>query len=168
MCYSEKDNALNFYKSIPAIYHPPCRSWSRLRGLATRIPVDHWLALWSLIRVRRYGGILEHPAGSLLFNKYIIKPGAGVDQWGGFSLCVDLHWFGFPAVKRTYLYFVGCSVAQLPVCPISFDAVTHVVGTTNKKSDLKELSKKQRSLTPVSMCEWLLKCLEVIKSNELN
>lgn len=168
LCFGKKEDALNFKKTYPAIYHPPCRSWSRLRGLSKRLPVEHWFALWSLIRVRRYGGILEHPASSLLFNKYIIRPGAGYDEWGGFSVCVDLHWWGFPAVKRTYLYFVGLSIDQLPPFPLNFNAVTHVIGTTAHKSDLKELSKSQRSKTPFSMCEYLLKCLDIIKQNELN
>jgi len=164
--WNEFRNALKTKSKRAAIYHPPCKNWSILRGLSNVTPVQRWLAIWSLIRVRRYGGILEHPEKSLLFKKYIKLPGQGIDEFGGFSIATDLHSFGFPAKKKTWLYIVGCTPRELPPLPMNFNAITHVVGTTNKKSDLKELSKSTREKTPIAMCLWLAEVIRIIEYNQ--
>ncbi|MEY2702652.1 MAG: hypothetical protein RLY43_1288 [Bacteroidota bacterium] len=165
-CWTISRNALNFKASKPALYHPPCASWSRMRHFSKFVPGRHWLALWSLVRVRRYGGIIEHPFGSLFFKRYIVTPGSGYDKYGGFTILTDLHSFGAPYEKKTLLYFVGLKISELPSLPLNFDAITHCVDTSSSSSVLKVIPKDQRSITPLSMCEWLLSALSIIVNNK--
>lgn len=166
-CYGKYRNALNFPGRKVAIYHPPCADWSRLRGLSTFHPGRKWLALWSLIMVRRYGGVLEHPVGSRLFSDYIIKPGHGIDEFGGFTVCLNMSWFGYSAVKPTFIYVVGLSPGELPIYPISFDALTKVVGSGSSKNKLPVMSKKDRSVSPISFCSYLLSVCDAIISRKV-
>lgn len=164
-CYDIKRNALTTVSTGPAIYHPPCRMWGKLKTLAKGNIQEKELALWALNRVRLYGGILEHPAGSELFLKHIVMPGKGYDEFGGFSVATDLHQFGYPALKKTYLYVVGMSIRDMPAMPMNFDAVTHNVCNSRARNGLKEVSKSMRETTPENMCKYLIECLSVIKHN---
>lgn len=155
-CYDIERNALTIKNTLPAIYHPPCRTWGRLYKLANWCPGEHLLAVWSILRVWRYGGVLEHPAGSKLWRLMGLPiPGSGYDNRGGFSISLNMSWFGYPATKNTWVYVKGCSIGDVPSLPLSFDVVTHCVSSTSKSSGLKELSKVKRSETPMAMCDWL-------------
>lgn len=102
------------------------------------------LGLMCLQYVRRFGGVLEHPAGSALFAGL---PGAGLrDMYGGQTFVVDQHWFGFAARKRTWLYVVGVR-GPLPPYPLKL----------GEGSSLVELmSREARSHTVPAMAEWLV------------
>ncbi len=165
--YDIKRNALNVSNTTPAIYHPPCRMWSRLKTLSNFYPGEKWLAVWSLIRIRKYGGILEHPAGSSLFHKY--APLTPVpDSYGGFIISVNQHWFGHVAQKKTYLYIVGCSPSQLPPIPLNFSAIEYTISNSKKsKQKIKESPKKYRNYTPILFAQWLLDIIQVINQNKL-
>lgn len=162
-CYDIERNALTCSSRSAAIYHPPCRSWGRLRGLAHRIPVEHWLAVWSVIRCRKFGGVIEHPAGSTLWKLMKLPlPGSGYDNYGGWSMSINQSWFGFKATKNTWLYIVGINAGQLPDYTISLNAVTHCVSTSKNMSGKKELSKQSRAKTPAPLCNFLYQiCINV-------
>lgn len=49
---------------MPCIAHPPCRAWGRLRHFANPRADEKALALFAVGCVRRWGGVLEHPASS--------------------------------------------------------------------------------------------------------
>lgn len=51
----------------PVVAHPPCRAWGRLRQFAKPRPDEKDLAPWAVEKVRRWGGVLEHPANSSLW-----------------------------------------------------------------------------------------------------
>lgn len=162
--YDINRNALTCISRSAAIYHPPCRSWGRLRGLANRIPVEHWYAVWSVIRCRRFGGVIEHPAGSTLWKLMKLPlPGSKPDNFGGWSMSINQSWFGFKAAKNTWLYIVGISPSELPDYPISFNAITHCVSTSKKMAGKKELSKNSKSKTPAELCKFLYNICESIE-----
>lgn len=162
-CYDEVRNALTFYGHNAIIAHPPCRLWGRLSHLSTAPRSERLLALWAVIKVRANGGILEHPAGSRLFEKMLIPLDGSPDQYGGFVISINQHWFGFKAKKRTYLYIVGCSRSQLPQLPLNFDAITHSVSSS---PNYLELDKKQNSVTVPKLCEWLFEIQRIIENNK--
>ena len=164
-CYDLQRNALSIKSKQPAIYHPPCRAWSRMRAFAN-VPVgERFLAIWSISRVRRYGGIVEQPAGSNLWKFMNLPlPGSGYDIFGGFSISIDQHWFGHLARKNTWLYIRGCTLSDLPPYPMSFDIVTHCLSSSLKSSKLKELAKNKRSYTPMLLAEWLIEVVNIIKN----
>lgn len=164
-CYDINRNALSIKSKEPAIYHPPCRAWSRMRAFAN-VPVgERFLAIWSISRVRRLGGVVEQPAGSKLWEFLNLPlPGSGYDIFGGFSVSIDQHWFGHLARKNTWLYIRGCTLSDLPPYPMNFDIVTHCLNSSLKSSKLKELAKNKRSYTPMLLAEWLIEVVKIIKN----
>lgn len=155
-CYDEKRNALNYTGSLPVIAHPPCRLFSRLRGLSNADESEKQLAYWALDLVRKNGGILEHPAGSLLWKEKDLPLGSCIDLYGGFTFCIDQMWWGFPAKKRTYLYIVGIHPRELPDYPIL--SGIHFKG-------VQELTKKQRSETTIDLAIYLKEIILKIQKN---
>jgi hypothetical protein len=129
----ERD-AYNFDGLNPIIAHPPCQQWSRLKAFAKVNPKEKDLAIFCLEKINRNGGILEHPAGSTFFKYAGIKPTISIDQ----------HWFGFPARKRTYLYFVGCKPLSFP---LNFDL---------SRSKVQLLHSSKRSDTTIFFAKWLI------------
>ena len=164
-------NALSTISNAPAIYHPPCRSWGRLRQFAKTPSGEHWLAVWAILRIWRYGGVLEHPAGSKLWSfMKLARPGQRYDFHGGFSVSLNQSWFGYPAKKNTWLYIVGCEISDLPEMPLCFNAITKTVSGSKNRNVLKELSHSERSRTTLQFNEYLVAVLNTIKSkrNESN
>ena len=164
-------NALSTVSNAPAIYHPPCRSWGRLRQFAKTPSGEHWLAVWAILRIWRYGGVLEHPAGSKLWSfMNLARPGQRSDFHGGFSVSLNQSWFGYPAKKNTWLYVVGCDISDLPEMPLCFNAITKTVSGYKNRSVMKELSHSERSRTTLQFNEYLIAGLNTIKSkkNESN
>ena len=164
-CYDEKRNALSFNYRIPLIAHPPCRKFSKLRGLSTAPLSEKKLAFFALAKVRQFGGILEHPRSSTLWKDGNFNLDGSVDSYGGFLRSVDLSWFGFPARKKTMLYFCGITPSQLPPFPISLNAITHVV-SSSYKSEKKEIPKNMRSATPLPMIEFFIEVMNIINENK--
>ena len=158
-CFDEKRNALIYSGQNPAVYHPPCRLFSRLKAFAKAEESEKELAFWALDNVRKFGGILEHPYDSSLWiERNIVKPGL-VDEFGGFSIVFDQFDFGYYTRKRTRLYIVGCSINMLPRLPIRFEY------STRKFSNL---TVKQRSETVPDLIDWFYEVLCIIDKNVKN
>ena len=139
-CWDVKRNAFNFTGSNPVITHAPCPQWSRMKAFAKYNQRDRLLAYFCWDVVNTNGGIFEHPAGSSFFNH------VGAD-WNKI-ISIDQMWFGFPARKRTYLYFNKCIPLQYP---ISFDCPVKLV---------EYMSSSMRSRQPLSLCKWLVDCAD--------
>jgi hypothetical protein len=107
----------------PVVAHPPCARWCRLAGLVE--------ARWgyprgedggcfesALASVRRWGGVLEHPAYSDAWAAFGLPtpPASGGwvgDLFGGWSCHVEQGRYGHPAKKATWLYAVGAKLPTL-------------------------------------------------------
>lgn len=163
--YDVERNALTCCDQVAAIYHPPCRSWARLRGLAKFHAGEHLLAVWSIMRIWRYGGVLEHPAGSKLWELMKLPlPGSKPDIHGGFSISLDQSWFGHKCKKNTWVYIKGLDINEIPDYSLNFNVITHCISSTKSNSGLKEVSKDWREKTPVEFAKWLIKIVETINS----
>lgn len=115
--YDDLTNALTYDGKHPVVAHPPCRAWGNLRTVATRIrPGEKDYGPWAIEQVRRCGGVLEHPAESILFDHCgCPKPGSGKDEYGGYVIEVDQYHWGHRAAKPTKLYIVGTDdVPKIP------------------------------------------------------
>lgn len=156
-CFDEKRNALVNPPLSPSIYHPPCRLFSKLRAFSTAPVTEKYLAHWAMYFVRVYGGVVEHPFDSQLWQIYGINKVGKVDEFGGFWYIIDQHWFGFPTRKRTGLYIVGCKLSELPRLPLKLYYPL-------RKFD--NLSKKQRSETTLALIAWLQEVILIIKSKK--
>lgn len=97
----------------PAVYHPPCRAWGQYKQWAKPRPGERELSLWAIERVRRFGGVLEHPKASELWKVAgCVTPGVR-DQHGGVLVFVNQGDWGHRAQKPTGLYIVGAPVPDL-------------------------------------------------------
>jgi len=130
----------NFSGTNKVICHPPCQQWSRLKSFAKYNKDEKNLALlcWEFVQLN--GGILEHPAGSSLFN-YV-----NADKNKIFS--VNQSWWGFPAAKKTYLY---CNNVQLTNYSLSFNAI---------EKKVHQLNHRMRSRQTLEFCNFLVKSVQ--------
>lgn len=149
-------NALNWPGGAPVIAHPPCRAWGRLRQFAKPRPDEKALALWAVEQVRRFGGVLEHPEGSTLWEAAGLPPVGKKDEFGGWTLGIHQHEFGHRAEKATLLYVVGCLPACLPAMPLRLDEATHCIRPTKSYPRKPSVTKAEREHTPPALAEWLV------------
>ncbi len=142
----------------PVVAHPPCNKWSPLAYInQSRLPGYKTgdddgcfeMALWA---VRRWGGVLEHPANSLAW-KHFGLPKPSRDGWttsllrpnSGWTTEVDQGTYGHRARKRTWLYYVGPEPPELDWREAESDVIVseflHHAGTDeNRRVRPKEAS----------------------------
>lgn len=139
----------------PVVAHPPCRAWGRLRHFAKPRPDEKDLALWAVEQVRRFGGVLEHPFGSTLWQAAALPAPGERDGFGGFTILVHQCWFGHRADKKTLLYIVGCEPHQLPPIQLQLWEPTHVIQSRKRQGHRPHCAKAEREHTPLKMARWL-------------
>lgn len=120
------------------------------------------LAIFAVAQVRRFGGVLEHPAASTLWIEASLpRPGA-FDEFGGWTMPIHQSWFGHRAEKKTLIYIVGCVPAQLPDYGLDLGYPTHTISSSGRRGDgsrLKarpECTKAEREHTPLNLAVWLV------------
>lgn len=161
----ERD-ALNWPGGNPIIAHPPCRAWGKLRHFARPRAGEKELAIWAVEQIRVWGGILEHPASSLLWSEMNLPLPGQRDQFGGFSVWISQWWFGHRADKPTLLYIVGIEPADLPPIPFKLGEATHVIQSRKRKNHRPHVTKAEREHTPLQLAEWLKASAEKIAENK--
>lgn len=127
--WDKERDARKYTGPHPVVAHPPCQLWVNFAALnykrhggAHNMPGNDGgcfaHALWA---VRRFGGVLEHPAFSNAWEFFRLTPPprdliAGTDvDWTGWLQTGLREWtcevwqsaYGHPARKRTWLYYVG-------------------------------------------------------------
>lgn len=165
--YDLERDARTFPGGVPVVAHPPCRLWASLRT-KSKAPIEEKdLARWAMGQVRRWGGVLEHPWLSTLWDEFGLRH-SRKDQWG-FMWPVDLHAFGFQAKKRTGLYIVGCEPRDLPPVPLVLGAATHTIGLwsgRDKANCRPSIAKSQFDSTPPAMAAWLVEVARLCRRDE--
>jgi hypothetical protein len=143
----------------PVVAHPPCRAWGRLRQFSKPREDEKALGPWAVERVRRWGGVLEHPAESTLFAHCgMPEPIPRVfDDFGGWTLGIHQHDFGHRAQKATWLYIVGCRPLFMPALPrLKLGSATHCIRPTKSYPRLPSVTKAEREHTPPELARWLV------------
>ena len=140
----------------PVVAHPPCRAWGRLRAFARPRPGERLLATWSVRQVRCFGGVLEHPASSLLWPKAGLPAPGQRDKFGGWTLPIVQQWWGHKAEKKTLLYIVGCEPADVPRMPYVMGDASHVVQSRKRTDYRPHITKAEREHTPPELARWLV------------
>lgn len=153
-------DARTYHGPLPVVAHLPCRAWGRLRHFAKPRPDEKALAFFAVDRVRRFGGVLEHPEASSLWPAAgLPRPGEGSDEWGGWTLPVPQFWWGHRAMKRTWLYICGVSSRHIPDIPLVLGDAPCTVGLFSGRDRSRarpEISKAEREATPEAFAVWLL------------
>jgi len=162
--YDRARDATQYCGPLPIVAHPPCGPWGRLRHLSRHDSPG--LAIRAVEQVKEWGGILEHPQHSKLFDYCALpRPGELPDRFGNFTVEISQCDFGHPARKMTWLYCVGIDPIAMTFPP--HREPTHWIsggrGRVGKKAKttpvpdgIKVCSAQQRRRTPVAFAEWLL------------
>lgn len=146
----------------PLIAHPPCRSWGKLRHFARPREGEQEAALWAVQQVRQYGGALEHPCSSLLWQSAGLPHPGKRDAFGGFTIWILQWWFGHRAAKATWIYVCGTGPSSIPSIPYRMGEATHTISYSRRVSGTAkpEVSKAEREHTPVALARWLITIAE--------
>jgi hypothetical protein len=156
--YDIKRNALTFNGDEPVIAHPPCRGWGRLRTFSNHSNEELDLAFFAIEKIRKNGGVLEHPASSSLWDAADLPKLGLRDNYGGFTFPIYQSDFGHQAPKLTWLYIVGINPEQLPEFPLILSLPLGRV---------ENLSRKLREATPLEFAKWLINLVFIIRIERL-
>ena len=114
--WDEARDARTYAGPHPVVAHPPCQRWGRFWHGSTAKP--HQFSLGddggcfasALAAVRRWGGVLEHPADSHAWGAFGLNrpPRSGgwvsADWGGGWTCYVEQGFYGHMGRKPTWLY----------------------------------------------------------------
>jgi hypothetical protein len=115
--WDDERDARTYAGPWPVVAHPPCARWCRLAGMIEtrygyRVGDDDGCFAAALAAVRRFGGVLEHPAHSLAWPAFGL-PRPAVNGWAermgdpGFATEVEQGQYSHALKKPTWLYAVG-------------------------------------------------------------
>jgi hypothetical protein len=124
-------------------------------------PQDRDLGPIAVDVVRRFGGVLEHPRGSKLWDWCLMaRPGRGFDMWGGWTLAVEQVSWGHACRKPTWLYIVGVTPSEVTGIRTGGEPTHQIWGSRtpgrNHRCDLKAAHAAMRRRTPPAFAEWLI------------
>jgi len=150
----------------PVVAHPPCNRWCQMAHLnAARyahweIGEDGGCFAAALRDVRRFGGVLEHPAYTLAWAHHgltaPVRGGWTREMFGpGWVAEVSQSSWGHRARKRTWLYLVGC--VPPPLDWTSPEGTAWVSwGGHDKYPDVPRLSKREAKASPPAFRDLLI------------
>jgi len=109
----------------PVVAHPPCQRWGRFWHGSTRKPHQYTLGddngcfAAALGAVRKWGGVIEHPADSHAWKHFGVgapRRHAGWQPTGddGWTCYVEQGHYGHTSRKPTWLLVYGVNRASLP------------------------------------------------------
>ncbi len=121
--WDELRDARKYSGPFPVVAHPPCQRWGRFWHGSTakphqfRMGDDGGCFASALAGVRRFGGVLEHPADSHAWTAFSLAKPPRSGGWvradaHGYTCCVEQGNYGHISRKATWLYAV--SVEGLP------------------------------------------------------
>lgn len=174
--WDEKRDARKYDGPYPVVAHPPCARWCALAKFVQsqhphlRVGEDGGVFASALRSVRKWGGVLEHPAFSMAFSAHgIPSPVMGVRGWqriitGEWVTAVAQRNYGHPALKWTWLLLSGGQPPALrwetPPEPVAVVSSAYYRSNgkwvRRKHNGRKELSRRQSSATPLEFRDALI------------
>lgn len=163
--WDEARDARLYQGPYPVVAHPPCSAWCQLAYVIEaryghKVGEDGGCFAAALASVREHGGVLEHPAWSLAWQRFgLPEPTRG--RWtrhlfdSGWTTEVSQRAYGHRARKATWLYYVGDTPPALdwsnpePVATVSYL-------TNHGGGNLPRLSKREAKSTPPAFRDLLL------------
>lgn len=165
-----KKDAKNYKGPHPVIAHPPCQLWGKFAkinylrwgGEHNKPGNDQGCFLFALESVKKYGGVLEHPAFTYAWQTYNIPKPIKI----GWNKINENEWvcevwqsaYGHLASKRTWLFYKG----DKPPFELNWERKkgTHQIGFYDQRGKTKNkptLSGKKASATPIEFRNVLIK-----------
>lgn len=145
----------------PVVAHPPCDRWHMLSAVNHKrwgytINEDGGCFASALASVRRWGGVLEHPAQTRAFRMHGI-PQPTTRGWqstldGDWITEVDQAAYGHRAKKSTWLLYHGLEAP--PELNWAFTPGSHQIGNFDKK--LPVMAKAEALATPLAFRDLLI------------
>jgi hypothetical protein len=79
-------------------------------------------------------------------------------------LAYPQFFWGHKAEKATKFYICGIDVKELPEVPFRMGKPDYIVSSMKRGKDKKkEISKKERSATPIELAKWMIKVAMMVK-----
>jgi hypothetical protein len=158
--WDEARDARLYDGPYPVVAHPPCDRWHQLSAVnhkrwGFKINDDEGCFAFALGAVRKWGGVLEHPAESRAFKFHgIPEPSRGWQQTidGDWTVEVDQAAYGHRARKRTWLLYSGDSPP--PCIDLRKARGSHQIGLFDRK--LPVMAKQEALETPLGFRDLLL------------
>lgn len=168
-CWPEVRDARLYAGPYPVVAHPPCQLWgsmasvnyARWGGEHNRPGNDKGCFASALASVRKFGGVLEHPARTRAWAAHGLTKPIGI----GWQLTDDGGWvcevwqsaYGHRANKATWLYYFGVN----PPADLLWNRPrgTHQIGFHDKRgksANKPTLNKRESNATPVEFRDVLL------------
>lgn len=167
--WDEARDARLYTGPYPVVAHPPCTRWCRLAGLVEarwgyRRGDDGGCFESALRSVRRWGGVLEHPAYSDAFQAFglpaPLRGGWQRSTCGGFVAHVEQRHYGHRAKKATWLYAFGARDLPSLTWVVEPDqkstALVSWCGNKVASGERPRLSKREASATPPAFRDLLI------------
>jgi len=165
----ERD-ARNYDGPWPVVAHPPCARWSSLAYInqaqhGYMVGDDGGTFVAALAAVRRFGGVLEHPAQSIAWSRFgLPTPTRG--GWAqsiddpGMSTEISQSAYGHRARKRTWLYYVGSEPPALDWSDPDGECIVgdlwHGAGHRRSRGDRPRMYQREALATPPAFRDVLL------------
>lgn len=143
--WPEDRDARKYHGPWPVVAHPPCQRWGRYatRG-GNKLGDDGGCALSAVEAVRTWGGVLEHPAYSKLWQWADLPQPGERDSSGGTTIHIHQHPWGHPALKPTWLYVLPAGHLAWPP------------GSRAAPRPCEDLSLRQRQSSPLALAHALV------------
>lgn len=138
-----------FAGGTPIVAHPPCRAWSAFcRHQAKPLPGEKELAPLCVEWLREWGGVLEHPAHSTLYDALDLPKPREPERNGLWSMAVNQSWWGDSRTKATWLLFSRIDRAlEIPYW---------IHNPNGDRRRWQVMSKHQRAATHPAFARWLV------------
>lgn len=160
--WDEERDARTYAGPWPVVAHPPCARWSPLAYINRRripgyeIGDDGGCFVAALDAVRQWGGVLEHPAGSLAWKRYELpRPTRGLWMRSlfdpGWVTEISQVAYGHRARKRTWLYCVGHPWPldwSEPVAAAQVSSFRHAPAGAHVPCESSRVRGREASVTP--------------------
>lgn len=172
--WDEARDARTYPGPHPVVAHPPCQRWgsmasvnyARWGGEHNRPGNDGGCFAAALAAVRKWGGVLEHPAKSRAWAAYDLPtplPRGWLRTFCGGWVCeVWQSAYGHRAAKATWLYAAG--IAEPPQLDWRRLPGTHQVGFHDQRGRERNkptLSRREASATPLPFRDLLISIARV-------
>lgn len=168
--WDEERDARTYGGPWPVVAHPPCARWCNLAGLVQhRYPHlrkgdDGGCFRAALAAVRRWGGVLEHPANSRAWDSFGLpapsKFGWQMGICGGWVTHVEQAHYGHRGRKATWLYAHGIDQPPALLWGAADAAPLWLswCGNRNGKRGgiVQRMNKKERAATPLPFRDLLI------------